>query len=218
MTTYNVWVGGANSWNRSYSGEVGFYPLTEEQVKRWVGEDIDTDAMAERLHRDWDSEKDGEDDFPSRDEVENGCCGFGAYTDQIFGVAKVVDNEEEIIWSGTLDEMRNVEDEDEDEEPRACFSTRCEPPGWSFENDQITYTTGIGYSYVYKGGWGSTVELPDDEEFDVRKLEFDILEVDGLGEIVTGFRYGDEEYYDDSDSDGKSCDWYLIHEGDFYSI
>ena len=222
MAKYNVWVGGENSWNRSYTGEFGFYSLSPEQAERWFKEDEDTDidfeAMAERLHRDWDTEADGEDDFPSRDEVENGCLGSGAYTDQTFGVSKVLENgEEEILWSGELKDLCYTTDQDEEDIcPRK--EVRCEDPSCDWDGEEVTYVSGVAYHYVYKGGWGGEIELPDDEEFDVRKLQFDILEVEGLGEIVNGFSYNGEDYYDDSCTDGKSCEWYAVHEGEWYSL
>jgi hypothetical protein len=221
MTKYNVWVGGEHSWNRSYLGEIGYYPLTPEQTDRWVPEDLDdldTDAIAERLHRDDDDVKDGEDDFPHRYEVEDGCLGFGAYTDQTFGVSKVLENnEEEAIWTGSYSDLRNVEDSDEEEVcPR--YILRCEEPGCKFIDDETVWECGVAYHHTFKGGWGAEIELPDDEEFDVRKLQFDILDVDELGEIVTSFSYNGEDYFDDNGSDGKSCEWYLVVEGEYFGI
>lgn len=222
MTKYNVWVGGENSWNRSYTGELGFYSLSPEQAARWLpqndDEDIDTDPMSERLHRDDDDVFDGDDDFPHRYEVENGCLGSGAYTDQTFGVAKVLeDGEEEIIWSGDFKDLCHACDDDEEEVcPRK--EVRCEEPWKTWEDDDVIFEPGVAYHYVFKGGWGSEIELPDDEEFDVRKLKFDILEVEGLGEIVTGFSYDGEDYYDDNCTDGKSCEWYIVAEGEYYSL
>jgi hypothetical protein len=222
MTTYNVWVGGSNSWGRSYTGEVGYITLTPAQAERWLKEDedgdIDFEAMAERLHRSWDEEQDGEDDFPTRDEVENGCLGSGAYTDQTFGVSKVLeDGEEEIIWSGDYGDLAHVDDQDdEDICPRKLV--RCEEPYCRWEGDNVIYEPGVAYHHVFKGGWGAEIELPDEEEFDVRKLQFDILEVDGLAEIVTHFSYNGEDYYDDNCTDGKSFDWYAVIDGEYTSL
>ena len=223
MATYNVWVGGENSWNRSYMGEVGYYPLTPEQAERWIPDavdDIDTEAMSERLHRDWSEESDGEDDFPSRDEIENGCLGYGAYTDQIFGVSKVLeDGEEEILWVGDTGTMCHVDDVDEeDDENCPRYSMTCEEPGCRWDGETLILEPGVAYHHTFKGGWGSSIELPDDEEFDLKQLTFSILEAEGLAEIVTGFSYKGEDYFDDNSSDGKSCDWYLIAEGEYYSI
>lgn len=220
MTKYNVWVGGEHSWNRSYLGEVGYYPLTPEQTDRWIPEDLDdldTDEMSERLHRD-DESPDSESDFPHRYEVEDGCLGYGAYTDQTFGVSKELpDGEEEILWSGSLSELCHVDDEDEEEMcPR--YTSICEEPGCKFVDDETIWECGVAYHHCFKGGWGAIVELPDDEEFDVRKLKFNILEVEGLAEIVTNFSYDCEDYFDDNCSDGKSCEWYLVVEGDYRAI
>jgi hypothetical protein len=221
MVKYNVWVGGEHSWNRSYLGEVGYYPLTEAQTNRWIPEDLDdldTDEMSERLHRDWGTESDGEDDFPTRDEIENGCLGYGAYTDQTFGVSKVLeDGEEEIIWSGDYNELAIPEDTD-DEEICPRRNIRYEEPGCKFVDDDTVWECGVAYHHGFKGGWGAEIELPDGEEFDVRKLTFDVIEVDGLADIVTGFSYNGEDYFDDNSSDGKSCDWYLVVEGDYRSL
>lgn len=221
MAKYNVWVGGEHSWNRSYLAELGYYPLTEEQTERWIPEDLDnldTDAIAERLHRDDDDIKNGENDFPHRYEVEDGCLGFGAYTDQTFGVAKVLeDGEEEILWSGEFCELAFVEETNEDEIcPRR--SVRYEEPGANFVDDDTIWECGVAYHHSYKGGWGAEVELPDDQEFDVRKLTFDVLQVEGLGDIVTSFSYDGEDYFDDNCSDGKSCDWYLVVEGEYHTL
>ena len=147
-----------------------------------------------------------------------GCLGFGAYEDQTYGVAKVLeDGEEEIIWSGERREMCHVEDEDEEEIcPR--YDVKCEEPEYKWEGDDAIPITGVAYHHSFKGGWGAEIELPDDEEFDVRKLKFQLLDVDGLAEIVTSFSYNGEDYFDDNGSDGKGCDWYLVHDGEYISI
>ena len=221
MAKYNVWVGGENSWNRSYGGEAGFCPLTEAQTERWITEDvddIDTEAISERV-TEWNYDNEDPSNFPCRDEIENGCLGYGAFTDQTFGVSKILEGgEEEIIWSGAVQELIDVEDVDEEEDtvaPRRKWT--CEDPTMAFseETNEFTPVPGVGYIYTHKGGWGTEVELPDDEEFDVRKLCFDITEIEGLTELVTGFSYNGEDYYDDSDTDGKSCDWYLNVEGGY---
>ena len=217
MTTYKVWVGGENSWNRSYGGEVGFYPLSQEQIDRWITEDtdeIDTEALSERLHS-WDPSDDPS-DFPSRDQVEDGCLGYGAFTEQTFGVAKILENgEEEIIWSGGCSDLVHLDDAEDDDTEAARVNWKCEDPSYKFVDEEFVSVPGIGYVYTHKGGWGAEVELPDDEEFDVKKLCFDVTEVEGLSELVTGFSYNGEDYQDDSDSDGKSCDWWLNVEGGY---
>jgi len=219
MTKYNVWVGGESSWHRSYGGEVGFLALTPEQIERWIPEDIDdidTEAIHDRI-TDWDASDDPS-DLPSRDEIENGCLGYGAFTDQTFGVAKVLENgEEEIIWSGSVGDLIHLEDSEGDDTETARVKWNCEDPTVSFseETNEFTPVPGIGYMYTHKGGWGSEIELPDEEEFDVRKLCFDVTEIEGLSEVVTGFSYDGEDYYDDSDTDGKGCDWWLNIEGGY---
>ena len=212
MTTYNVWVGGEHSWNRSYLGELGFYPLSESQVKRWITEDLDLEVLTERLHRE-EEEPDGEDDFPHRYEVEDGCLGYGAYTDQTYGVAKETeDGEEELLWSGNYSDLVDHDDSEcEDVAPRRHVSY--EEPGCK-EGEEV----GVAYNYSYKGGWTISVELPDGEEFDVTKLTFNVTDVDGLGEIVTSIEYNGEDYFEDGSSDGKGCDWYLVRNGDYEMI
>jgi hypothetical protein len=207
MATYNVWVGGENPWNRSYLAEIGYYPLSEEQVARWITDDLDLDTLSERLHRD-DEEPDGDDDFPHRYEVENGCLGYGAYTDQTFGVAK--EGEEEIIWSGSYEELADVNDEGVTAPKR---SVNVDEVGTK-EGEE----TGVAYCHTYKGGWNVEVELPDDEPFDISKLVFCITEAEGLGEIVTSIQYNGEDYFEDGCSDGKGCEWYLVQDGDFETI
>lgn len=224
MAIYNVWVGGDAHWNRSYMGELGFMPLTNAQVARWVVEnedgDLDTDAMSERLHRGWDDKPDAEDDFPAFSEVEEGCLGYGAYTDQTFGVSREVDGEDdEVVWTGNYDSLCYVEDDDE-EDMCARKSVTCEEPWARFneETDEFKYITGVAYNYCHKGGWGAQVELPDEEEFDVRKLVFNVVEVEGLGEVVTSFEYNGVDYFDENDSDGKGNDYYLVHDCEFISL
>jgi hypothetical protein len=210
MATYNVWVGGEHSWNRSYLAEIGYYPLSEEQVTRWITDDLDLETLSERLHRD-DEEPDGDDDFPHRYEVENGCLGYGAFTDQTFGVAKEVEGEEdEIIWSGSYEELASL------------GALENKVPMRSINIDEIGTKEGekigVGYCYTFKGGWTIPVELPDDEPFDIRKLVFCVTEADGLGEIVTSIIYNGEDYFEDGSSDGKGCEWYLVQDGDFDMI
>ena len=210
MTKYNVWVGGAHPWNRSYLAEIGYYPLSKEQIARWITDDLDLETLSDRLHRD-DEEPDGPDDFPHRYEVEDGCLGYGAYTDQTFGVAKEVEGgEEEIIWSSSYEELANPED-GENTVP-LCRVNRDEVG--TKEGEEI----GVAYCHTYKGGWNVIVELPDDEPFDISKLTFCVTEAEGLGEIVTGIEYKGEDYFEDGCSDGKGCDWYLVQDGDFEMI
>lgn len=224
MAIYNVWVGGDSHWNRSYMGELGFMPLTDAQVARWVVEDedgdLDIESMSERLHRNWGEAPDGEDDFPTSSEVEDGCLGYGAYTDQTFGVSREVDGQDdEVIWTGNYDALSYVEDEDEEDVcPRK--SVVSEEPWARFveAKNEFNYITGVAYNYCYKGGWGCQVELPDEEEFDVRKLIFNVVEVDGLGEVVTSFEYNGVDHFDENDSDGKSNDYYLVHDCAFSSL
>ena len=203
MAKYNVWVGGEHSWNRSYLAELGFYPLSEEQVARWITDDIDTDAMAERLHRDNEDEVDGDGDFPHRYEIENGCLGFGAYTDQTFGVAKIVGNDEELIWSGSYEDLET------DANPRVKV----------YQEEIVEKNEpGVAYCYTFKGGWSIEIALPDEEEFDLSKLVFCVTSVEELGDIVTSIAYDDEDYFEDGSSDGKGCEWYLVNNGEFEMI
>jgi hypothetical protein len=210
MATYNVWVGGEHPWNRSYLAEIGYYPLSKEQVARWITEDLDLETLSERLHRD-DEDPDGPDDFPHRYEVEDGCLGYGAFTDQTFGVAKEVEGEEdEIIWSGSYADLDNLGDL---ENTAPMCSVNVDEVGTK-EGEEI----GVAYCHTYKGGWTIPVELPDDEPFDIRKLVFCVTEAEGLGEIVTSIVYNGEDYFEDGSSDGKGCEWYLVQDGDFDMI
>lgn len=218
MTTYNVWVGGESPWNRSYGCEVGFLPLTQAQIDQWIPEDIDNievEVISERVTN-WDYSEDPL-DFPCREEIENGCLGYGACTDQTFGVMKVVEGgEDEVVWSGSVHDLTHVEDAD-DETEGPTVKWNCEDPSVKMdtESGEFKPVPGVGYIYTHKGGWGTEITLPDDEEFDIRKLCFDVTEVEGLVEVVTGFSYNEEDYYDDSDSDGKSCDIWLNVEGGY---
>jgi len=131
-------------------------------------------------------------------------------------VAKVLDNgEEEIIWSGNSGELIHLGDAEDDDTEAARVRWNCEDPSVKMEGEEFVPVPGIGYIYTHKGGWGTAVELPDDEEFDVKKLCFDVNEIEGLAEVVTGFSYNGEDYQDDSDSDGKSCDMWLNVDGGY---
>lgn len=212
MAKYQIWIGGESPWNRSYTGEYGGVRLTDEQIARWLpgyGEvppedlEVDCDAWNERIQSM--ETGDGPSDLPNYDEVTGGCLGYGAYTDQTFGVATVDD---EVLHSWDYDEIELDDDVKGDPEYSG--------PIHSFLDDE-DHLEGVWilYNSYSKGGWGATIELPDGEEFDPSKLKFEIKNVEGFPEICTGFSYGGEEYFDDSCTDGKGIDYYLVVDGCF---
>ena len=210
MAFYTVWVGGSTSYSRSYLGELGAYKLTEAQIRRWLpgylekaGYDVETGEMWLNMSRDWGQESE-EDDLPRYCGITDGRLGWGAYNDQTFGVE---DGDGEVIWTCELDELRMDHDE-ESKEPR--LTSR-------IDEDHMEGVW-IVYNFSEKGGWSTEIEIPDDEEFDFSELVFHELEVDGLNSIITSISYKGEDYTIDADSDGKGNDYYLVVDGEFYTL
>jgi len=191
-------------------GEQGAYKLTETQIRRWLpgyledaGYDPDTEEMWGNMDRGWDEES-KEDDLPTYSDITDGCLGWGAYNDQTYGVE---DGEGEVIWSCELEDMATVHDE-ESKGPK--ISSR-------IDEDHMEGVW-IVYNFSEKGGWSTEIEIPDDEEFDFSELVFHELEVDGLNPIITSISYKGEDYTIDADSDGKGNDYYLVVDGEFYTL
>lgn len=215
MVKYQVWVGGSNPWSRSYTAEYGGARLTEEQIARWLPDygkvpaedlEVDKEAWMARLSSFDYAEDQG--DLPSWSELTDCCMGCGAFTDQTFGVAT---EDDEILWTwdyGDIERDEDVADDDEYSGPVHMF----------IDDEDHLEGVWVLYNSYSKGGWGASVELPDGEEFDPSKLMFEIKNVEGFSEICTGFSYDGEDYYDESDSDGKGIDYYLVVDGHFKQL
>ena len=155
------------------------------------------------MSRDWGQESE-EDDLPTYCDITDGCLGWGAYNDQTFGVE---DGDGEVIWACELDKLRMDHDE-ESKEPRLTSRT---------DEDHMEGVW-IVYNFSEKGGGGTEIEIPDDEEFDFSELVFHELKVDGLKSIITSISYKGEDYTIDADSVGKGYDYYLVVDGEFYTL
>ena len=215
MAKYQVWIGGENPWSRSYTGEVGGVKLTDEQIARWLPDygktdpeniHVDAEAWMERISSFDDSDEPT--DLPGYNEVTGDCFGYGAYTDQTFGVATEND---EVIHSWDYGEIERDEDVEGDDE--------YDGPVHTFIDDE-SHLEGVWilYNSYSKGGWGTTIELPDGEEFDASKLRFEIKNIEGFNEVCTSFSYDGVDHFDDSDTDGKGIDYFLVVDGCFKTL
>lgn len=215
LAKYQIWVGGESPWSRSYTGEYGGAKLTDAQIARWLPDygdvhpeehEIDTEAWMEQIST-FDDPTDPS-DLPGYNDVTDGCFCYGAYTDQTFGVAT---EDDEVLYSWDYGEIERDEDVAGDDE--------YDGPIHTFIDDE-THLEGVWivYNSYSKGGWGTTIELPDDEEFDPRKLRFEIMNIEGFQDVVTGFSYDGVDYHDESDSDGKGIDYFAIVDGFFHRL
>ena len=218
MTEYTIWVGGERSWQRSYLGEIGAVELTSEQVEKFFTFDedgeiqFDAEVISEHVHS-WGKE---DPELPTWDTITDGCLGWGAYTDQYVGVCRSDDDENPILLTDveslgyyTASEIEDgmpVEDEQE--------SAVCE-----YVNE-LNNPDGVWMLYhsIEKGGYEGTFELPDDEEFDPKKLVIEVRDIADNFNIVTGARYNGEDIEMTGDTDGKGIDWYIYHNGELSSF
>lgn len=211
MTEYTIWVGGEHPWSRSYLGEIGAVELTEEQIKKYFtfneeGEiDFDRDLLSEKT----DAWGDQETDLPTWDTITDGCMGWGAYTDQYIGVCKSEDDDTPVFLADvesltyyTNDEILDKAPE-ENEEDTAIVKYE----------EELDYPSGVWILYhsIEKGSYQGTFELPDDEEFDPKKLVIDVRQIAETFNIVTGATYNGEDIEMSGDSDGKGIDWYVCY-------
>lgn len=211
MTEYTIWVGGDHPWSRSYLGEIGAVELTEEQIEKYFsfseeGEiDFDQDLVAEKT----DAWGDQETDLPTWDTITDGCFGWGAYTDQIVGVCKTEEDEnpiftadvERLTYYTNNEILDNAPEENEEDTAVVEYE------------DELDYPSGVWilYNSYEKGGYTGTFELPDDEEFDPKKLVIQVRQIAEMFNIVVGARYNGEDIEMSGDSDGKGIDWYVCH-------
>ena len=212
MTEYTIWVGGEHPWSRSYLGEIGAQELTQEQIDKYFtfdedGEiDFDSDVISEQT----DAWGEGEADLPTWDTITDGCIGWGAYTDQTVGVCKSEDEENPIFTSDveSLCYYTAEEIEENDEDVQESESALVEYV------DELDCPSGVWilYNSVEKGGYQGTFELPDDEEFDPKKLVIEVRQIAETFSIVTGARYNGEDIQMEGDTDGKGIDWYVCYQ------
>ena len=211
MTEYTIWVGGDHPWNRSYLGEIGAVELTKEQVEKYFtfdGEDgieFDQDLVAEKTDC-WEPEKT---DLPTWDTITDGCMGWGAYTDQMVGVCKTTEVNDPIFLA--------------DVESLSQYSREDIEAGMPAEDGQLTavaeyeeelvYPSGVWilYNAYEKGGYSGVFELPDNVEFDPKKLVVNIRQIAESFSIVIGAEYDGEDIEMTGDSDGKGTDWYVAY-------
>jgi hypothetical protein len=211
MTEYTIWVGGDHPWSRSYLGEIGAVELTEEQIKKYFtfndeGEiDFDQDLVSEKTDM-WGDE---ESDLPTWDTITDGCLGWGAYTDQTVGVCKTEDDDtpiftadvESLTYYNIVEILEDVPKENGEDTAIVEYE------------EELDYPSGVWILYhsIEKGGYTGTFELPDDEEFDPKKLVIQVRQIAEHFCIVTGARYKGEEIEMSGDSDGKGIDWYVCY-------
>lgn len=212
MTEYTIWVGGERSWQRTYLGEIGAVELTEEQVKKYFtftedGIEFDEELLSEKTDM-WSSE---DTDLPTWDTITDGCMGWGAYTDQYVGVCKTDadDDDEPLLLTEvenlayyTAEEIAENAPVDDEQDSSICEYV-----------DELCYPSGVWMLYhsIEKGSYEGTFELPDDEEFDPKKLVIKVRQIAEAFTIVTGARYNGEDIDMSGDTDGKGIDWYICH-------
>lgn len=219
MTEYTIWVGGERSWQRSYLGEIGAVELTAEQVEKFFtfdedGEiEFDSEVISEHVHS-WGKE---DPELPTWDTITDGCLGWGAYTDQYVGVCRSDDDENPIFLKEveddlaryTVEEIADKLHEEDEQESAVCEYI-----------DELDAPEGVWMLYhsIEKGGYEGTFELPDDEEFDPKKLVIEARFIANSFSIVTGARYNGEDIEMTGDTDGKGIDWYIYHNGELYTF
>ncbi len=218
MVKYNIWIScGENSSCRTYFNELGAVQLTQEQVEKYFTFDdviqFDSDLLAEKTDV-WGEEI----DFPTWDTITDGCIGWGPDTDdQNIGVCLADDEEETQIWMSPINQLTwyskeeiegGVPQEDKvDTAVGRIFYEMNEPEGvW------------ILYNSYERGSYIGEFELPDDVEFDPKKLVVNVTEVADSWTIVTGIEYDGEDIYCDGDTIGKGIDWYVYYRGQLESF
>lgn len=219
MAEYTIWVGGEQPWGRSYLGEIGAVELSKEQIEKFFTFDedgdieFDSDVIAEHSAEAWGSDNP---ELPTWDTITDGCLGWGAYTDQYVGVCNTEDDENPLF----LAEIENlpyysaeqIADEMPAEDEHTSAVCEC--------TDELSEPEGVWMLYhsIEKGGYQGTFELPDNEEFDPKKLVIEVRQIADTFSIVTGARYGDMDIDVSGDTDGKGIDWYIYHNGELHSF
>ena len=218
MTEYTIWVGGEHPWNRSYLGEIGAVELNEEQIKKYFtfpGDDrieFDHDLVYQKTDC-WGEE---ETDLPTWDTITDGCMGWGAYVDQEVGVCKTGE-EDKPLFLADVESLGYYSAEDieagvpvEDGQDGAVCEYQTE----------LVFPSGVWilYNAYEKGGYSGVFELPDDEEFDPKKLVINVREIAESFSIVVGAEYDGCDIEMTGDSDGKGTDWYVVYKDNLISF
>ncbi len=154
------------------------------------------------------AERDDPADLPGVSELEAGCFGYGAYTDQNFGVTT---DEGEVCCSWEFSEIERDSDVEGDDEYSG--------PVHTFIDDE-THLEGVWILYhaSSKGSWGATVELAAREEFDASKLRFEIKNIEGFSQICTGFSYDGIDHFTSGDTSSSSISYFLVVDGHFRQL
>ena len=221
MAKYNVWIScGESSWHRTYFNELGAVRLTQKQVDKYFTFDeddqihFDADLIAEETDRDW---NDPEKDLPTWDEVTDGCICWGPDTDdQNIGVC-LADDEENQIWVSPINQLTWYSKE-EIEEGVPQQDKVDNAIGRIFYEMNDSEGVWILYNSYERGSYIGEFELPDDVEFDPKKLIVTINEVAECWTIVTGIEYDGEDIYCDGDTIGKGIDWHVYYKGELESF
>jgi hypothetical protein len=179
---YIVWVGGERSWHRSYLAETEMLELPSEHLELSNEELYD-------LYTDWDK--------GHREELENGCCGWGPYTDQLLGVCKADDEDNPLCLIDIEEELLLDRTDYVKEFPKKKAI--------------------IAHHYE-KGGWSGEFELPADEVFNPDLLRINVVNAVDSFFIINGVTYNGMDIYCEGDSTGKGCDHYVYEDGELEHI
>ena len=177
-TKYTVWIGSEHPWGRTYLAELQTLQLKDDQLN-WIG-----DEVIDKLN-DWE----GEDNL--RQDLEDGCCGWGPYTDQYLGVCITGEEEQPLC---TLD-IEKLIDEDRAEVDHVMSA--------SVKGKHL-----IG-CHIEKGGYQGELTLPANETFDPDKLKVNVVSLVDTFTIVNGVTYGDIDIEMEGDTTGKGSDYYF---------
>ena len=181
-TKYFVWVGGERFWHRSYLAETEILELPDEHME------LSNHELYE-LYTDWDT--------GLREELENGCVGWGPYTDQLLGVCKADDDDNPLC-------LIDIEDE--------LLPDRAE-----YRNEQPAKKAIIAHHYE-KGGWQGEFELPSDQVFDPDLITVSVVNAVDSFYIINGVKYDGMEIDCEGDSTSKGCDHYIFENNDLERI
>ena len=171
---------GTTPGDRTYLAELQSVQLTELQ------EGLDDEELLD-LFSDWDK--------PEREQLENGCLGWGPYSDQNLVVWTEVDGEEMLV------DVIPVEEWLTDNQVFDCVN-------------ELNYDTPgrhIVACHTEKGNYSGQLEITT--EFDRREITFSTLNVADDFCIVTGVRYGSEDIDMEGDSTGKGVE-HFVYEND----
>ena len=183
MITYYVDINtGETPGCRTSLAELQTIELTDEQCE------LDDEQLYD-FFTDWDN-PDG------REALENGCVGWGAFTDQ-----------NAVVWTGEIDDETVVAVIDVEE---AIAEERVHDHDLYLPYDiKGKHLIGV---HVEKGGYTGTFKLPADVEFNPELLTFGTVSVADAWTIVNEVRYDGEDVYMEGDTTGKSFDLYTFED------